>query len=253
MTISLEEYKNLVSHERLELSTRIDETKRQSAEEYERLKDALLSGGIPPETLVFLVGGSLEAPRKDSGFAPNAWAEMPENTAKPLMYTPKSSFMRNEPQLFQPFDHGSSRSMSGGATEYQGRRISNYSLQVPHQGLTWQQRRDFGDSNSPMGFDDMGYESAAMDYNQTQGVSRLRSKEKRTLLISGLSEFITYKDLTNVIRGGMVLYIDMRKDRTATVFMLEGAAEFLAHVKRHDLYVQSKRVCTSLTPYRHTF
>jgi len=65
---------------------------------------------------------------------------------------------------------------------------------------------------------------------------------QRTLLITGLSDRITYKDLTNVIRGGRILYLTIRKDLTAIVFMLEGAAEFLAHVKRHDLYVQTKRV-----------
>lgn len=69
-----------------------------------------------------------------------------------------------------------------------------------------------------------------------------RPNEKRTLLISGLSSRITYKHLTDVIRGGRILYMMLRYDRTAILFMAEGAADFLAHVKRHDLYVQQKRV-----------
>lgn len=73
---------------------------------------------------------------------------------------------------------------------------------------------------------------------------------QRSIYFKGLSDRVTYKDLTDVIRGGKILDIHInKKDRTARVAMLDGAAEFLAHVKRDDLYVKTKRVCS----YVHLF
>jgi hypothetical protein len=66
--------------------------------------------------------------------------------------------------------------------------------------------------------------------------------EKRTLLFSNLAEKTTHKDLVNIIRGGRLLDIFIRQDRTATVAFVEGAQEFLNYAKRNDFYLHQKRV-----------
>lgn len=185
---------------------------------------------------------STEQPRKDSG--------LPDTTKDAAQYPHTSD------EIYPSHQHlrGTSRPVSGGVpgcvSGHSGRHSSQDYLQTPGQELTWQQQRDFGGrSYSPLDFDDFGEDTAGFDYDQaqdTQGTPFSKRRE-RTLLITGLSDRITYKDLTDVIRGGRILYINLRNDRTATVFMLEGAAEFLAHVKRHDLYVQTKRVRVRLT------
>ena len=46
-----------------------------------------------------------------------------------------------------------------------------------------------------------------------------------------------------MIRGGRLLDIFLRSDRSATVSFIEGAAEFLEYVRRNDIYLNAKRVC----------
>ena len=69
---------------------------------------------------------------------------------------------------------------------------------------------------------------------------------KRTVLLFNLPEGVTHADITNVVRGGMLLDIYLRThDRAASISFLEevNAQEFYHHVKRHDLYIRGKRVC----------
>lgn len=68
------------------------------------------------------------------------------------------------------------------------------------------------------------------------------TNERRTLYFSGFSDRTTYRDLLSVIKGGKLLSINLRSERSATVTFLEGAAEFLAWAKRNDIYLNSKRV-----------
>lgn len=68
------------------------------------------------------------------------------------------------------------------------------------------------------------------------------SNERRTLYFSGFSDRTTYKDLVSVIKGGQLLSINLRPERSGTVTFLDGAEAFLAWVRRHDIYLHSKRV-----------
>lgn len=76
-----------------------------------------------------------------------------------------------------------------------------------------------------------------------QGSSqRVPVHDQRTVLITNLSDRTTHKDLAGIIRGGRLLDIFLRNDRTATISFVEGAAEFLAYAKRNDIYLHTKRV-----------
>lgn len=75
--------------------------------------------------------------------------------------------------------------------------------------------------------------------------------DQRTILISNLSDRTTHKDLVDIIRGGRLLDMYLRTDRSATVSFVEGAADFVAYAKRKDFYLHGKRV--SFKPTRLAF
>lgn len=70
--------------------------------------------------------------------------------------------------------------------------------------------------------------------------------EQRTVLIKGLGEKPTHKEVAGIVRGGPVLDIYMRlSERSASVSFVEGKAaqEFFHYSRRNDIYVMGKRVC----------
>lgn len=67
----------------------------------------------------------------------------------------------------------------------------------------------------------------------------------RSILLSKIPDTTTHADITDAVRGGKLLDIHLRpNDRTAAVsFLLAAdARNFFDHVKRHDLYINHKRV-----------
>lgn len=70
----------------------------------------------------------------------------------------------------------------------------------------------------------------------------------RSILLSKLPDNTTHADITEAVRGGQLLDIHLRfNDRTAAVsFLLAADARaFYDHVKRHDLYINYKRVSST--------
>jgi hypothetical protein len=72
--------------------------------------------------------------------------------------------------------------------------------------------------------------------------AQLAQHDQRTILFTNLHEKTTHKDLTGMLRGGRLLDIYLRNDRSATVSFAEGAAEFMNYAKRNDFYIHNKRV-----------
>lgn len=72
--------------------------------------------------------------------------------------------------------------------------------------------------------------------------SRVAPHNQRTILITNLSDRTTHKDLAEIIRGGRLLDIFLRNDRSANISFVEGAADFLAYAKRNDIYLHTKRL-----------
>lgn len=93
-------------------------------------------------------------------------------------------------------------------------------------------------------YDDNDLHLDGSDVDETNLGSRTVSwsKERRTLYISGFSDKTSYRDLVSVIKGGKLLSINMRSERSATVSFLEGAGDFLAWTKKNDIYLHTKRV-----------
>lgn len=116
------------------------------------------------------------------------------------------------------------------------------SLRAP----SFQRQISFGDPPSSVpdegGFDDDDDFVGAGAQMQAGLSGHQSSQERRTLYFSGFSERSTYTDLLSCIKGGRILSVTLRPERSATVTMLEGAEAFLAWAKRHDIYMHSKRV-----------
>lgn len=72
---------------------------------------------------------------------------------------------------------------------------------------------------------------------------RVPVHDQRTVLITNLADRTTHKDIAGIIRGGRLLDIFFRNDRSVTVSFVEGATDFLAYVKRNDIYLHARRVC----------
>ena len=71
-------------------------------------------------------------------------------------------------------------------------------------------------------------------------------QNRRTILLKNLPDRATHKDIVGEIYGGLLLDVFLRpQDKSASVSFVEtnAAEEFLAHVKRNDLYVHGRRVC----------
>ncbi|KAK3692457.1 hypothetical protein B0T22DRAFT_495628 [Podospora appendiculata] len=67
----------------------------------------------------------------------------------------------------------------------------------------------------------------------------------RTIQLLNLGEGTTHVDITNAVRGGMLLDVFLRShERSATVSFLHAvdARKFFDHVRRHDLYIKNKRI-----------
>ena len=82
--------------------------------------------------------------------------------------------------------------------------------------------------------------------------------EQRTILLKGLSEKTTYKEIVQQLRGGTVLDIFLRShERSVSVSFVEGstAQQFLAYTRRNDIYIGRKRVSpeTILRQARNTY
>ena len=72
----------------------------------------------------------------------------------------------------------------------------------------------------------MAPESSADNSTGTRKGS-MSTSEQRTLLFTNLPEKPTHAELTSYIKGGILLDIYVRNDRTAIVSFAEGASEFL--------------------------
>jgi hypothetical protein len=101
---------------------------------------------------------------------------------------------------------------------------------------------------APVSYDEESTDDSPLQYDDEQDQlirHRVPFHDQRTVLITNLAERTTHKDLASIIRGGRLLDIFLRNDRSATISFVEGAAEFLAYAKRKDVYLHTKRVSTT--------
>ncbi|OCK83349.1 hypothetical protein K432DRAFT_379589 [Lepidopterella palustris CBS 459.81] len=195
----------------------------QAAREYNILRSALFRGGLTPDTLDTLICGENEYCNGDTN-ADESWEEA---FSRPN-HVPVSMSM--------PHSNGLSPDASDSTAVGDGflPKPRSYGLSRVHS---------FGPPGSsadtpPEQDDHLGFDTAEVQPSRTP----FPKNDQRTLIFSNLSDRITHKDLVEIIRGGRLLDIYMRNDRSATVSFVEGAREFLAYAKRNDFYLHSKRI-----------
>ncbi|CAK4031894.1 hypothetical protein DOTSEDRAFT_156730 [Lecanosticta acicola] len=221
VTISRVEYDNLL----------------RNAREFEMLKNALFDGGLTPETLAQLIAGaSVNEPRRDSL---NAWADDFDDTQPPYNGQSQSpcptagpSGLRNEASWRAGNSHSASNYY--GHANGNDHHPANTNLRVPgaryvSNGVTPSSVPDIDDASSFV--DDAGTEPPQNN-----------AATLRTLYFCGFPARTTYRDLLSVIKGGKLLSVNLRSERSATVSFLDAAPDYLAWVTRNDIYLHAKRV-----------
>ncbi|KAI7199836.1 hypothetical protein KC316_g3346 [Hortaea werneckii] len=219
------------------------------SKEYELLKSALFQGGITAETLDILISGAGSGgTRKDSGASglktgPNGFEGQLPAYHSNLNYKNQTSlyqdvhWRRNGSIPSSTFRDGNSQQMQAGATLQVPSFSRQASYGAPASSIPDDSAFDDDDDNDD---DDNLIEEGRPSMLQPPGLHP--SNERRTLYFSGFSDRTTYKDFVSVIKGGQLLSINLRPERSGTVTFLEGAEAFLAWVRRHDIYLHLKRI-----------
>jgi hypothetical protein len=180
------------------------------------LKNALFRGGLAEDTLKTLISGEVSAAEE---------RPPPRNSN-----TYEQTFIRPQPV---PVTIGAQRSADladlGNTLSSDGGGLARA------QPQTYTRASSFGQVDSSIDTPDKDDDLQSL-------YQRVPLHDQRTILISNLSDRTTHKDLVEIIRGGRLLDIFLRNDRTATVSFVEGAQDFLAHAKKNDIYLHTKRV-----------
>ncbi|KAI7279141.1 hypothetical protein KC345_g5540 [Hortaea werneckii] len=218
------------------------------SKEYELLKSALFQGGITAETLDILISGAGSGEtRKDSGAS--GLKTGPNGFESQAPAHPSNWDYQNQTSLYQDVHwrrNGSMPSSSAFRDSNSQQTQAGATLQVP--SLSRQASYGAPPSSIPddSAFDDNSDDDDSLLEGGRRNLLQLPalhpSNERRTLYFSGFSDRTTYKDLVSVIKGGQLLSINLRPERSGTVTFLDAAEAFLAWAKRHDIYLHSKRI-----------
>ncbi|KAK0646128.1 hypothetical protein B0T16DRAFT_412697 [Cercophora newfieldiana] len=105
-----------------------------------------------------------------------------------------------------------------------------------------------GDAEDDVSYGDASPASGVVGANYTKpqpNRPQFDRESTRTVLLMNLPEGTTHADITNAVRGGMLLDVFLRtNERSAAVSFLYAAEArgFFDHVRKHDLYIKNKRI-----------
>ncbi|KAI4176325.1 MAG: hypothetical protein LQ343_001063 [Gyalolechia ehrenbergii] len=112
-------------------------------------------------------------------------------------------------------------------------------------------RKNYFQQPGSSGYDDVYFpddvekdESVSFHTLKSEQTS-LPKMDQRTIIFKNLSDRTTHQDIVNVVRGGLLLDIYIRaSDKSANVSFVHGTAaqEFMAYLKRNDVYIHGRRV-----------
>ncbi|KAF2271785.1 uncharacterized protein EI97DRAFT_242673 [Westerdykella ornata] len=209
-------------HTSVTISTTEYEYLVRSAREYNLLREALLRGGLTHDALQTLVSPQMEDSHVHS--APSCANEANGYAGTFTQSNPVQDVSIRD-QYRDDHEHITGNVREGNRLGLQGNDTQ------PHTRAS-----SFGQAGSSLGTNEK------LDDPDASSPHRVPTHGKRTILITNLSDRTTHKDLVEVIRGGRLAEIYLRNDRCATVSFVEGAAEFLAHTKKNDIYLNQKRL-----------
>ncbi|KAK4619707.1 Negative regulator of differentiation 1 [Fulvia fulva] len=215
----------------------------RTSREFELLKTSLYQGGLTPETLALLIAGATVPEQQQRPV--DSWADdyddqpMPYCQPKPFVSGPSKS--NGMSWRSNSNTGGFNLAPGSGAFKTVEQQPSQASLQVPNVN----RNVSYGVTPSSVPEDNAFEADSFMDDGNTEldTTARGRAGETlRTLYFCNLSPKTSYKDLASVIKGGKVLSITIRSERSATVTFLDAAADYLTWSKRNDVYLHARRV-----------
>lgn len=118
-----------------------------------------------------------------------------------------------------------------------------------HERSTWADDGDDcnGDEDTASEIDSPATGPPGANYVKPQAERQQFERQcTRTVQLANLAEGTTHADITNAVRGGMLLDVFLRNhERCAAISFLHSAdaRKFYDHTRRHDLYIRNKRVC----------
>ncbi|CAO2647855.1 Nn.00g087770.m01.CDS01 [Neocucurbitaria sp. VM-36] len=188
----------------------------QAVREYQLLKNTLFRGGLTTETLETLLEGERGVDDEPSQYDYRSG----DTFSKPDMTSLSMGVL----------SHSETSPVSDDTAIGSG-------LQPTGRPRTLQRNVNYGEPASSI---DTPPKDGEEDGHTT--TQRVPIHDQRTVLVTNLSERTTHKDLAGIVRGGRLLDIFLRNDRTASISFVEGAADFLTHAKRNDVYLHTKRL-----------
>ncbi|KAL4927592.1 putative ATP-dependent protease (CrgA) [Aspergillus undulatus] len=173
----------------------------ETARQFTKLKDSLMSGGLSQATLDLILYGAPSSPEAHENEKEEpVQSHTPSNGySKPLVAKPPE----RQPTFATELDDD-----EGGLTDSHS-----------------DERDDYGESS--------------------RSASSSPQTEQRTVLIRGLPDKTTHRDIVDAVKGGAILHIYVwARDKIASVSFVEESAaqDFLDHTRTYGLYVADKRV-----------
>ncbi|KAF2167253.1 hypothetical protein M409DRAFT_54435 [Zasmidium cellare ATCC 36951] len=211
------------------------------SKEYDMLKHALFQGGLTPETLGVLISGSEPQPQRQTRV--DSWADdyndNPSAFGIPHMLANGTG--NHNGTSWKPGINHSNLQAALGAPNFTTRNGAQNNLRIPSS-----QRHPSNGIVPSSVPEDGGFEEGISSFGdgntEYANGNHQADSAMRTLYFCGFHPRTTYRDLLSVIKGGKILSINLRAERSATVTFHDGAAEYLAWVKRNDIYLHGKRV-----------
>ena len=214
------------------------------AQEYLSLRDALYKGGIQPETLDVLIhGGDLSTDPTDILTENNNYGETGGIgvVSQPSQARVTLSSPATQPWLQAKTSWPPKSSVDTSKAWSRGKFLSRENSCIQEDDISWdpdlsrESNRDIDSLTIP----------------RTEK-KRFAREEQRTILAKNLADRVSHKDITTIVRGGLVLDIFLRSnERSASISFVEASAarDFMNYVKKNDVYIHGKRVRPHIAKY----
>ncbi|KAJ9131144.1 Negative regulator of differentiation 1 [Coniochaeta hoffmannii] len=207
---------------------------QRTARKYENLRRNLIRGGVEDGTIDLLsrddsdIQQGNQAPTDDASRVTPTTYQTPSVTQARLKARPGISDTNGAPY------NGRGDSYNYGDGYHNHGDQTAWADEEPDEGLDYDEETTV---DGPIG---ANYVTSQKSRNGQYDI-----KCTRTVLLSNLAEGTTHADVTDAVRGGLLLDVFLRPhDRCVALSFLHAAdaRAFFDHVRKNDLYIKNKRV-----------
>ncbi|KAL8647923.1 MAG: hypothetical protein Q9210_005275 [Variospora velana] len=200
--------------------------------EYRRLRDALCSGGVEPQTLEILIRGD-KSPDATQTYEAGL-------NGSGDRYLPNDQSWDPQEGINVPSPNGPERTSGLG-------RIASDAARVSKTDQDYHLHCSNGTGNDDIYFPEdavnLGNLSPPSPKIDRPPYPKMDKVEQRSVLLKNLPPKATHQDVVNVCRGGPLLDVYLRSyDKSAVVSFVHGSAaqEFYAYLKRKTVFIHNR-------------